>query len=106
MGIFKKSLRKSVLDNTYLTTLGFEYGKRSGAQGEEGYTKTIAHNEDEVLWITVNLQKKKVYLYNEWDCGGELWSATYDIPESILNSESIYENRIRFIDWLDKITDY
>lgn len=95
MGILKKKLNESSCN--YLTKIGFQYGKRSGPQGEEGYTKTIFHNENEVLWITIDLFKKKVYLYNEWDCGGELWQQSYDIPESML------DNEMDIISWLDEI---
>ena len=96
MGLFKESLNLS-LRYDYLIELGFKYGKTSGPKNETGYTKTIQHNENEILWITINPQEKKVYLYNEWDCGGELWSRTHDIPESIL------EDKIELINWLDEI---
>lgn len=91
MGLFKDSIN---LDSKYafLLNLGFEYNRF----GKEDYIKTINHNEIEVLWITVNLQERKVYLYNEWDCGGELWSREYDIPEEILSNEK------DFVDWLDE----
>lgn len=95
MGIFKDSINLG-LQYAFLINLGFKYGGRSGAQGETGYTKAILHNDGyETLWITVNPKKKIVYLYNEMDCGGELWQREYDIPQSALNSES------EFVDWLD-----
>lgn len=91
MGLFKDSIN---LDSQYafLLNLGFEYN----LYGKEDYIKTINHNEIEVLWITVNPQESKVYLYNEWDCGGELWSRKYDIPQDVLENES------DFMDWLDE----
>lgn len=95
MGIFKDSINLRPL-YAFFVTLGFKYGKRSGPGGEEGYTKTIHHNENEILWITVNTKEGKVYLYNEWDCGGELWKRILDIPGSAL------ENRDNFIEWLDE----
>lgn len=95
MGIFKDNLNLG-LQYAFLINLGFKYGERNGAQGETGYTKTIHHNGNETLWITVNPKERKVYLYNEWDCGGELWQYTYDIPQSVL------ENEAEFIDWLDR----
>lgn len=94
MGIFKGNINLG-LQYVFLLNLGFKYGERSGAQGETGYTKTINHNVNETLWITVNPQERKVYLYNEWDCGGELWSRNYKIPQSVL------ENETEFVDWLD-----
>lgn len=97
MGLFKESLSSSVPCCNFLTELGFNYGEKSGPQGQSGYTKTVSHNGNEVLWITINTQEKKVYLYNEWECGGKLWSITYDIPESIFKDE------MKFINWLDEI---
>lgn len=95
MGIFKDSINLG-LQYAFLINLGFKYGERSGAQGETGYTKTIHHNENETLWITVNPLERKVHLYNEWDCGGELWKRKYDIPKDALSNES------DFGDWLDE----
>lgn len=94
MGIFKNDLNIG-LQYAFLLKLGFKYGERSGAQGETGYTKTIHHNGNETLWITVDVRDKKVYLYNEWDCGGELWKKTLYVPDSILKSEK------DFVEWLD-----
>lgn len=94
MGILKDNLKEEE-SRQFLIKLGFRYGD-IGAQGESGYTKIIPHDENEILWITINLQEKKVYLYNEWDCGGKLWERTYDIPFFI-------ENKTEFINWLDAI---
>lgn len=95
MGIFKDNISLD-LQYIFLINLGFKYGERSGAQGKTGYTKIIHHNENETLWITVNLQERKVYLYNEWDYGGKLWQREYSIPQFVLGSES------KFADWLDE----
>lgn len=95
MGMFKDSVNLG-LQYAFLIKLGFKYGERSGARGETGYTKTIYHSGNETLWITVNPQERKVYLYNEWDCGGELWERTHDMPRSALKNET------EFVDWLDE----
>ena len=97
MGLFKDSLNTD-LTYSFLIKLGFRYGSRSGARGESGYTKTINHNENERLWITVNTVERKLYLYNEWDFGGMLWDRCVDIPSSVL------ENNTDFVDWLDSQT--
>ena len=95
MGIFKDNLN-FCLQCAFLINLGFKYRESNGINGMSGYVKTINHNEIEVLWITVNPQERNVYLYNEWDCCGELWQREYDIPQSAFNSES------EFVDWLDE----
>lgn len=95
MGIFKDNINLG-LQYAFLINLGFKYRESNGINGMSGYVKTISHNENEVLWITVNPQKRKVHLYNEWDCGGELWSRKYDIPQDVL------ENENDFVDWLDE----
>lgn len=58
--------------------------------------RKILYDEIEAIWITVNPQERKAHLYNEWDCGGELWQREYDIPQDVLESES------EFVDWLDE----
>ena len=75
-----------------LINLGFV--PEDGPRGEKGYTRTIHHMKDETLWITVSLQNHKVYLYNEWDCGGMLWDKTIDVPSEVLN------NKDTFMIWL------
>lgn len=96
MGLFKESLNTG-LQYSYLIKFGFEYGLKSGARAESGYIKIIRHNGNEMLWITVNPIERKVYLYNELDCGGVLWQRTHDIPKSILGNER------KFVEWLDEI---
>lgn len=91
MGLFKDNINQD-LQYTFLLNLGFKYN----LYGKEDYIKTIHHNEIEILWITVNLQERKVYLYNEWDCGGRLWQKEYNIPQKVLANES------DFVDWLDR----
>lgn len=64
MGIFKDSLKEEE-SRKILTQLGFKYKRGGGAQGETGYVKTIPHDKNEVLWITINLQEKKyIYIMN------------------------------------------
>lgn len=77
-----------------LINLGFV--PEDGPRGEKGYTRTIHHMKNETLWITVSLQNNKVYLYNEWDCGGMLWDKTIDVPSEVLNSKDT------FMIWLNK----
>lgn len=95
MGIFKENLNFG-LQYAFLLNLGFKYRESNGINGMSGYVKTIPHNENEVLWITVNPQERKVYLYNELDCGGELWQRTHCIQQSALKNET------EFVDWLDE----
>lgn len=94
MGIFKDNLNLD-LQYEFLINLGFKYKESNGINGMSGYVKSINHNEIEVLWTTVNPQERKVHLYNEWDCGGELRQREYGIPQDIL------ENENKFVDWLD-----
>ena len=92
MGILKDYASRSP---SFLDELGFITG-RDPCGGREGYTKTVHHSGNETLWITVSLRDNKVYLYNEWDCGGMLWNKTLDIPEEAL------ANKNTFVDWLEE----
>ena len=46
-------------------------------------------NGTECLWINVCFPKRKVYLYNEYECGGLLWKRELDIPDEIESEEKI-----------------
>ncbi len=94
MGLLKDSITKNKYQ--FLTKLGFKFGPNSGARGEYGYTKTFHHNGNETLWVTVSPINNKVYLYNEWDCGGMLWDREIDIPDNIMDNET------EFVEWLDE----
>lgn len=95
MGLFKENINLKS-QYSFLIQLGFRYGMNSGARGEAGYTKVMNHSGNERLWITVNPIEKKLYLYNEWECGGMLWDRTIDIPSEDLSDKD------DLIDWIDK----
>lgn len=95
MGLLKDNINKQRNIYEYLITNGFKYGTNVGPRGESGYNKTVEHNINEVLWITISPSDNKVYLYNEWDCGGMIWERTIDIPDNLLEDED------SFIKWLD-----
>lgn len=90
MGYFTQIAGKS-----FLYDLGFKYGEDSGPRGERGFTTTVQHGH-ETLWITIDTIENKMYLYNEYDCGGMLWDDEVYIPNNVLNSAK-YE----FAKWLD-----
>ena len=83
----------------FLTKYGYEYSEHSGPFGETGFTNTYMHsNDSECLWITVNFDKNKVYVYNELAVGGSLCQFELDIPSDIVDKEE------EFINWLDLCT--
>lgn len=95
MGIFRNSLLKSP-SIPFMPELGFEYKIAGGPKGETGWVKTISFCDDlYVLWITVDTENNTLWLYCEYDCGGELWSRESDIPEEAMVNKEL------FIDWID-----
>ena len=76
-----------------LIAMGFDYGR--GPQGEIGYIRTF-RDGDCYLWVTVSFRDNKLYLYNEFDCGGLLWKRDCDISKDVLDDCD------KFIDWLDE----
>ena len=89
-------MNKLIKSDNYLVNYGFKYGINSGPCGESGYTNTFIHaNGSECLWITVDFNHKKVHLYNEFECGGELSRSKIDIADEIIDDEDA------FIKWLD-----
>lgn len=92
MGRIKDIFRnKDITDK--LIAMGFDYGR--GAQGETGYVRTF-RDGTYCLWVTVSFRDNKLYLYNEFDCGGLLWKRDCDIPQNAL------EDCDKFIEWLDE----
>lgn len=85
--IFKN---KSITEK--LIAMGFDYGR--GPQGESGYVRTF-RDGTYCLWVTVNFHENKLYLYNEFECGGLLWKRNCNIPEDVIGDCD------RFIEWLD-----
>ncbi len=95
-------LVKDCVDNIdWIRKYGFKYEKRPVAGNCPGYERAYTHsNGTECLWVNVCFSKRKVYLYNEYECGGLLWQRTLDIPYGICNKDET-----EFIDWLDAELD-
>ncbi len=52
----------------WLIEQGFE--ERSGAKGEEGLTKVYLKGKIYYAWVTIDLKRKIIHVYEEYDCGG------------------------------------
>lgn len=94
MGYFTQIATKS-----FLYDLGFKYSEDGGPRGECGFTRTVHHGH-EVLWITIDTIQNKMYLYNEYDCGGMIWNKEVYVPNDVLSDK--YE----FAKWLDEQIDF
>ena len=85
----------------WLNKYGFKYNARPVAGCYPGYERGYYHcNDLEYLWVNVCFPQRKVYLYNEYDCGGLLWEREFDIPDGIYSTDEE-----EFINWLDKELD-
>ena len=86
-----------IFNSLLLKEYGFSFTTNPVAGNKPGYEKTITHsNGTETLWINICVLSQKVYLYNEFECGGLLWEKEIDIPETMsINEDS-------FIDWLNE----
>lgn len=80
--------------NKLLESEGFKLEDHSPAGYDCDYEKVIPHDDIYTLWINVSLKDRKVYFYDEYDCGGEISSYTSKIPDDI----SLYDSS--FIIWL------
>ena len=91
-------LIKNEVDNiNWLNKYGFEYSNNPVAGNCSGYERGYYHYNDlEYLWVNVCFPKRKVYLYNEYECGGLLWERELNIPDGIYSTDEE-----EFIDWLD-----
>lgn len=98
MGLIKNDVRT----NDWLEKYGFEYDLSPVAgDGSPGYERGYFHcNGLEYLRVNVCFPERKVFLYNEYECGGFLWERELDIPDEIdITDEE------KFIDWLDEELD-
>lgn len=82
-----------------LIDCGFKKG--SGPKGEHGYVNIYSLDDDAYnLWVTIDLENRHLYLYKEYECGGEIFSTDYAIEQYLLDNPDL------FINWLDSmITD-
>lgn len=99
MGLIKKSEEHVV---NWLEKHGFEYTRCPVAgDGTPGYERGYYHlNDLEYLWVNVCFPQRKVFLFNEYECGGLLWEKDLDIPDGIYSTDEK-----EFIDWLDEELD-
>lgn len=97
MGLIKNDIQNI----NWLNKYGFKYAKRPVAGGCSGYERGYYHeNDSEYLWVNVCFSERKVYLYNEYDCGGLLWERELSIPDEIYDTDEE-----EFINWLDEELD-
>ena len=94
MGYFTQIATKS-----FLYDLEFQYWEHSGPRGECGFTILVYHGS-KTLWITIDTIQNKMYLYNEYDCGGMIWDDEVYLPNNVLSDK--YE----FAKWLDEQIDF
>lgn len=95
-------LIKNEVDNIdWLNKYGFIYSTNPVAGNSAGYERGYFHaNDSEYLRVNVCFPNRKVYLYNEYECGGLLWERELDIPDGICSTDEE-----EFINWLDEELD-
>lgn len=99
MGLLKKQTQPKTKIEKELIQYGFE--KSHGPKGEPGYVNTYSLEDGQYcLWVTVDLGGRHLYLYKEYDCGGEIFSIDYAIEQYLIDNPEL------FIEWMDSmITD-
>lgn len=99
--ILKELRDPTLLTNKLLESEGFELEDHSPEGYDCDYEKVIPHDDIYCLYVNVSLRDRKVYFYDEYDCGGEISNYTARIPEDI------YLWDYSFICWLrNEIEDY
>lgn len=93
MGLIKNEIQSA----DWLIKYGYEFTGRPVAGDCSGYERGYYHADNsEYLWVNICFPKRKVYLYNEYECGGLLWERELDIPDEIYDADEE-----EFINWLD-----
>lgn len=99
--ILKGLKEPTLLTNKLLESEGFELEDYSPEGYDCDYEKVIPHDDIYCLYVNVSLRDRKVYFYDEYDCGGRISSYITMIPEDI------YLWDYSFIVWLrNEIEDY
>lgn len=73
----------TLIVNKLLESEGFELENHSPDGYDCDYEKVIPHDDIYSLWVNVSLRDRKVYFYDEYDCGGKISGYTAEIPEDI-----------------------
>lgn len=77
----------------WLMQQGFE--ETTGARGEEGLTKVYkTSNGLYYVWVTINLNKRKIYVYEEYNCGGMTGEDEITIEREWLSNLDIFINEV------------
>lgn len=90
--------------NSILQQYGFEWDTFATDESIEGWQQVYSHGSDNYghdnlycLWVNICPKDNTIYFYDEFDCGGELWSDEEAIPDDMdIESEE-------FIQWLDNL---
>ncbi len=99
--ILKELRDPTLLTNKLLESEGFELEGHSPEGYDCDYEKVIPHDDIYCLYVNVSLRNRKIYFYDEYDCGGVIGSYTTTIPEEM----DLWD--YNFICWLrNEIEDY
>lgn len=91
-------IKNDVQNISWLNKYGFKHKEIPVAGYYSGYERVYYHvNNVEYLWVNICFPKRKIYLYNEYECGGLLWERELDIPDEICSTDEE-----EFINWLDE----
>lgn len=75
---------------------GFYPEKRSAEGYECDWEKIIDHDDIYRLWVSISLKNRKIYFYDEYECGGMISNFAINIPEDI------DLNDCEFVEWLNE----
>lgn len=93
---------KRLITNKLLELEGFTWEDFSVEGYECNYEKIIPHGDDLYeLFVAIDLENRRVYFYDQYECGGVIGSYDLDIPEYL----DLWSTQ--FIDWLNsEMEDY
>lgn len=101
MGRFKNELLEKDYNPLVDFLLKNKFKKMDGARGEKGLTRIYpTDNELYDVWVTINLNEKVIYIYKEYNCGGQVGE-----DEILINKEYL-ENISIFVNFLDEALEF
>ena len=96
-----KVFHKEYAHRHWLEDYGFDKCSRT-VLGQPCQYETCVHSNDGLycIWVGVNFNALEVYIYVEYECGGEVYRDTIDISDIDVDSEDT------FIQVLDDTVSY
>lgn len=97
MGMLKRDNGKNIL-----TQYGFTFKERNvNGKLDNCYEKAITLSALYCAWVAVNIETSDVYIYVEYECGGEVSTFDFTLEHNFYDGQEAFFNELD-----EEVTDY